>query len=181
MDIVCTLPTAYSILNYKRGRVDLRSHFHTGNPSHLCKTLLLDTYKALLSEKGTEHWKHPMLAEMAGDLQWNLCSDLCMSCFAIPTNNQILKKRSHLCISVLLRICDISQTYGFDKILLNICKHGFQRRNQFLFLLNIDKSCKRFTIAWFQMKVFSKHELLTSPRGTVFALTRASHFGYDAY
>ena len=140
-DIGCTFLTAYSILSYKRDRVDLSSHFHTENPSHLCKTLLVDTYKALVSEKGTEHWKHPMLAKMSRDSQWNLCGDLCMSCSAIPSNNKILKKRSHLCISVLLLICDISQTYGSDKVLLNICKHNVQRRNQFLFLLN--------KIAWF--------------------------------
>ena len=64
-----------------------------------------------------------------------------MSHFAIPTNDQVLKKHNHLGISVPLdHTWNILWTCGFDTGLLSIYNHGFQQRSQFLCLLKIKKT-----------------------------------------
>ena len=61
-----------------------------------------------------------------------------MSHFSIPTSDQISKKHNHPCIAILLvHICNIYQTYLFDKVLLSIDRHDIRQRNQSPFLFKI--------------------------------------------
>ena len=128
--------TVYSIQNCKLHRVDLRNHYYTGNLNHPCKTLLLSTYKELVTDTGIAHHHDLTLVPMPRDLLWKLCSDFSETHSSISTNNQILKLHNHLCIVAhFVHIHSISRTYGFDKILPGICNLVIQQRSPLQFLL----------------------------------------------
>ena len=129
MDIWCTYGVVYSTLAGIHYRVGLCNHPYKWNLCHPHKTLSPGTDKGLVRQTSIAHHPGLMLAMVLRGWLYKVCSDLCLSCFSISTNNQDSKLRTRLGILVRFHISRISRTYDFDSGLPSMGRHIIQRRS----------------------------------------------------